>query len=253
MKTAWMPASGPRSSIARSRARSTGASSVTKTITETGGLTSSSSAARFTSVPKSIGLHVSEYGPRGSASVAKRETCASRALSSVEAAGAESARANSLNGLVSLVVCGSHLSHSSSGIQSAPVNATVTTSLGACSPKICTARPRIASAAAARGPATPREPALANVSSTGTSSTYRTRSRSLSSRSTYSGRPSGASEPSSMALREGARHAPSRIARKFQCSGRRVHSSGPSRIASSKTSATGGTSRLRASSSTGLA
>ncbi len=68
----------------------------------------------------------------------------------------------------------------------------------------------------------------------------------------YSGRPSWVSR-SAIELRDRARVVPRRSARKFQCSGRLVHSSGPRRTACSNTSAIGGTSSLRAASSSGLA
>lgn len=74
-------------------------------------------------------------------------------------------------GLVSLVVCGSHLSQSSSAVQSGSHSATATTSFGACRPNSCTEMPRSTSAASPLGPAMPIEPDTGRDSNTGTPST----------------------------------------------------------------------------------
>src|SRR5699024_3233480 len=130
-------------------------------------------AALLTTVPYCIGVQVSENGPRGSGFFPARRTYSSRALSSAVAAGAESASGSDLNGLVSLVVCGSHFTHSSSPAHSESVKATVTTSFGSCVLSSCVARPRGVYAAGPVGPAIPIDPTADSDSSTGTSSTYR--------------------------------------------------------------------------------
>ena len=145
-------------------------------------------------------------------------------------------------GCARCVVCGSHFSHSSSCAHAGSVSATVTSSLGEWRPNSCTLRPRRASAASRRGPATPIAPDALQRLDDGYAVDQAVASRSRSTRSTYSGRASGISARLIVVRDCAIGRCRAARARKFQCSGRRVQSMGPSRMASSKTTATGATS-----------
>ena len=218
------------------RGRSTGASAETMS---TSAISPSPvrgvvSIASPTWAPSAIEVSASLSGPRRVGEPDRRSRIASsRALRSAVPADWLSASANSAKGLRVLVVCGSHFSQSSCCDQAGSTIAVTMSSFGAWSPNSCTPTPRTTSAARWTGPAMPSAPELGSSSTIGTSSTCSNLLRSFATCRWYRAIPVSIADDSWIELRLAARPTPSRSARKFQCSGRRVHSSGPSRIACS--------------------
>ncbi len=213
------PESGPRSRTRVSRPRSTGASSSTtrSTVGSCGPGTSASSSAK---PGRSSG--------RGDWAAASRWSIRSSSRDSrADPPAGPAARWSPPSGLWPDPAWGSHCSHSQRSLDCAEVMAVSTTSAGECSPTSCSTMPRATSSTRPRGPARPNDPAVRSWETIGTPSMLPNRARHCWISAMYSGSVS-LLRGSSNLIRDGAVPRPNRSPRKPACSGRWVHSSGPS-------------------------